>query len=443
MGLVTKLISFWLITQLFFVGPAGPSTFAFLDKVRIDRIVFVCIITWFIILVITRHIILPKITAIEWFMFFFIVVASTSLILSGANNDISDGKNKWLNAIINISYYPFTTFFIMKSLEYTKERANFILGVLCLIGIYLVMSSFFEHYRIDQLIWPKDIVNPSKGTHFGRSRGPFLDAVAMGRILTVCFLCFVFMTAQTGGIKKLILTIFSLLTVAAIYFTQTRGPWIGFGFVLILLFFSRTTMHKFSVVLVSLIVIIALFGTTKEFSLSNGTLFSERQNTVVDREISYLTTIKMIVDHPILGIGFGMFNQEWDKYYHGNKNEDFGGFDGSHNTFLTMICELGFVGFFIYLTMFLLLLRMCYRTYKSLDENQSFEKNLCLITIALAFMYVITGSVSDLRWSLMANNLIYMFFGIVASITTHFESMILDNNLDEIVAEEETDEQCI
>ena len=67
MGLVTKLISFWLITQLFFVGPAGPSTFAFLDKVRIDRMVFVCIITWFIILVITRHILLPKISAIEWF----------------------------------------------------------------------------------------------------------------------------------------------------------------------------------------------------------------------------------------------------------------------------------------------------------------------------------------------------------------------------------------
>lgn len=437
MGLITKLISFWLITQLFFCGPAGPSTFSFFDKVRIDRIVFVCIITWFIGLIITRRIQLPKITAIEWFMFFFLIVSSTSLIISGANNDISDGKNKWLNAIINISYYPFATYFIMRSIEYSKERTGFILGVLCVIGVYLLATSFFEHYQIEKFIWPKDIINPSKGTHFGRSRGPFLDAVAMGRILTVCFACFVFMIAQTMGLKKLILSLFSLLTVGALYFTQTRGPWIGFGLVLIILIFSRTTMRKFSIILVSLIVVAALLGTVKKFSVSQSTLFSERQNTVVDREISYLTTIKMIVDHPILGIGFGMFNKEWNNYYHGSKTEDFGGFDGSHNTFLTMMCELGLFGFTIYFIMFFLLVRMCYRTYTDLDSSYSHEKNICLITIGLAVMYLVTGTVSDLRWSLMANNLVYMFFGFVASITSQLEQETIEEDIEDEVLDEQ------
>jgi O-antigen ligase len=437
MGLITKLISFWLITQLFFYGPSGPSTFSFLDNTRIDRIVFVLIITWFIGLIITRRVQLPKITAIEWFMFFFLVVSSTSFIISGANNDISEGKNKWLNAIINISYYPFITFFIMKSFTYSRKRTGFLLGVLCLIGTYLMISSFLEHYQIVKFIWPKDIINPEKGTHFGRSRGPFLDAVAMGRVLTIGFACFVFMIVQSKGFSKWILTLFSILSVGAIYFTQTRGPWIGFGLLLLLLSFSKTTMRKLSITIVSLIIIIALFGTIKEFSLSRGTLFSDRQNTVVDREISYLTTIKMIVDHPIVGIGFGMFNKEWSHYYHESKTDDFGGFDGSHNTFLTMICELGFVGFSIYLLMFISLFRLCYRTYCELDESHSFEKNLCLITIGLALMYIASGTVSDLRWSLMVNNLVYMFFGFVASIARS-----LENQADEkLIEEEEPDEQ--
>jgi O-antigen ligase len=233
------------------------------------------------------------------------------------------------------------------------------------------------------------------------------------------------------------LSLFAMLSVGALYYTQTRGPWIGFGLILIILTFSRTTMRKFSIIVVSLIVIFAVFGTTKKFSLSQGTLFSDRQNTVVDREISYLTTIKMIIDHPILGIGFGMFNKEWNHYYHGSKTQDFGGFDGSHNTFLTMMCELGLVGFMIYFLMFFLLIRMCYNTYHDLDDFYSNEKNICLITLGLAVMYLVTGTVSDLRWSLMANNLVYMFFGFVASISAQLDNQAIEEYVDEEVPDEQ------
>jgi O-antigen ligase len=245
----------------------------------------------------------------------------------------------------------------------------------------------------------------------------------MGRVLTVCFACSVLMVTQTKGLTKSILSLSSVLIAAGVYFTQTRGPWIGFGLVLLIFLFTKTTMRKFAFIVVLIISVTATIGTAKKFSLTKGTLFSERQNTVVDREISYLTTVKMIVDHPILGIGFGKFNKEWSNYFRGNKNIDFGGFDGSHNTFLTMICELGSIGFVIYFIMFYKLVSFCYTTYKKLDITKSFEKSICIIAIALAGMYVVTGTVSDLRWSLMANNLVYIFFGLVASISNNQKSI--------------------
>jgi O-antigen ligase len=419
MEIFSKLVSLWLVTQLFFYGPNGPNiNIGAIDNTRIDRLIFACIIVWFLVSVILRRISFPKLSAIEWLMFIFLAISFGSMFISGANNDITDGKNKWLNAVVNITFFPFTTYFILKSFDYSRERAKFLITALCVIATYLTLTAFFEHFQLVKLIWPKDIINPEKGTHFGRSRGPFLDAVAMGRVLIVGFSCFTFMVVRTTGVKKWVFSLLAVMNVAAIYFTQTRGPWLGFGIVLLVLAFSNTTLRKFAVVLILSIITVAFVGATKKFSFSNGTLFSERQNTVVDREISYMTTIKMIVDHPVLGIGFGMFNKEWNHYYHGSKWEDFGGFDGSHNTFLTMICELGGAGFFIYFVMFYLLVSKCYTTYKKLDDNDMFEKNLCIITIGLALMYVVTGTVSDLRWSLMPNTLLYLFFGLVGSINT-------------------------
>lgn len=416
MGLLASLISIWLVTQLFFYGPAGPEILEVFNAVRIDRLVFICIVGWFCILAARRRIVLTKLTTTEWFMLFFLITISISLLISGANNDLSEGKNKWLNAVINISYYPFATYYIVKSITYSKPLVKKMVVVLCLIGFYLTITSFMEHYQVVQYIWPRDIINPEKGTHFGRSRGPFLDAVSMGRVLTVCFSCFILMMTQTRGFLKGIYFLFSLLAAAAVYFTQTRGPWIGFGLVVIVYAYFQTTLRKFAIAVIMIITSVALFGITNKLTLTEGTLFSERQNTIIDREISYMTTIKMIVDHPVFGIGFGMFNKEWSNYFHGNKNLDFGGFDGSHNTFLTMICELGCFGFAIYFFMFISMISLCYKTFRKLDSSYTFEKCVCLIAIGLSLMYIVTGSVSDLRWSLMVNNLVYMFFGSVAGI---------------------------
>jgi len=49
----------------------------------------------------------------------------------------------------------------------------------------------------------------------------------------------------------------------------------------------------------------------------------------------------MMQDKPLVGIGFGRFNLEWEKYFHYDAKIDFTGFDGSHNTFLTMGAEVG------------------------------------------------------------------------------------------------------
>ena len=424
MNLIIKLMCLWFVTQLFFWGPVSPGLgIPILDRIRPDRIIFLLMILLFANHVIRKEIRISNLGRIELYMVVFTLLSTISLIACGANVDSTYGRNKWLNALFNLTYFPFMTYFITKNIEYQKQRVKSIFTVLCIIGVYLSLTAMFEHFGIDTLVWPKDILDSSKGTHFGRVRGPFLESVAMGRVLTVCFVCFMFMTWQFHGVKRVALYALALLSATSIYFTYTRGPWVGFAAVLLIIGFCQTRMRRSALGLITLIMLVAIFGSASKFSLLEGTLFSKRQNTISDRIVSYKITLKMAHQNPIFGIGFGKFHSEWPNYFSDTSDVDFGGFDGSHNTYLTMLAELGIIGSLSYLLVLLLLIRMCLNAYKNLTEESPFEKALVAVTLAVAVMYILTGFVSDLRWSLLQNCLAFLFFGLVSSMTAKTDGL--------------------
>ena len=413
---IVKLISLWLILQLFFFDSNSPNI-----GFRPDRLIFLIIVTIFIINIFRKKIKLVQLSRIEIYMITFTLVCTISLIISEANLDMSHGKNKWVNALFNISYFPFITYFITKNIRYSEEGIKFLIIVLCYMGMYLSLTGMFEHFRVDALVWPKHILDPTKGIQFGRVRGPFLDSVSMGRMMVITFLCTVLMATQNRNIGKIVFYGFSLITVGSIYFTYTRGPWLGFFAALILLTLFRTKMRRPVMLILISLLFVVMTGIGAKLSLFEGTLFSKRQDTVDDRIVSYTTALRMASANPILGVGFGKFGSEWDNYFIKVKDIPFSEFDGSHNTFLGILAETGLIGLILYLAIFYYLLKMCLNIYKKIDEAKTFEKNLVVIALAAAAMYISTGFVSDLRWNLLQNNLMFLFFGIISSLAARYE----------------------
>ena len=418
MKLSVWLICAWLASQMFFWGANSPGIgIAFFDEIRIDRILFVMIVVIYAYRRASGKIRPEKLEKPEIFMILFTALCTVSLILSGANaEDLSGGKNRWVNALFNITFFPFMAYFIVKDVGYDKRGVNRFFAGLCLIGGYLSLTGVFEHFRIDALIWPQAIIDPSKGTHWERARGPLLDAVAMGRILTIAFLAFLFMIWQHRGFKRMILYLLATLGIVSIYFTYTRGPWVGFGSALLVMLIFRNRMRR--TILLFLVIMLLCFtvGVASKFSMFTDTLLSQRQNTVSDRMVSYLVTFKMAKDHPILGIGFGRFGLEWDNYFSVLEYPTFGGFDGSHNTFLTMFAEIGLSGLVIYCSILYLLIRRCWRIYRRVRGRSEFEGSLVVVTLAAAAMYLTSGIFSDLRWTLLPNNLMFILFGLVSGL---------------------------
>src|SRR5438093_1302521 len=74
-------------------------------------------------------------------------------------------------------------------------------AALVALGAYLGLTAVFEGLGLDALIVPRYIADPGAGIHFGRARGPFVEAVADGLALFGC------------GVA------------AAVAFTHWRAPW--------------------------------------------------------------------------------------------------------------------------------------------------------------------------------------------------------------------------
>jgi O-antigen ligase len=124
----------------------------------------------------------------------------------------------------------------------------------------------------------------------------------------------------------------------------------------------------------------------------------------------------MIQDKPLFGVGFGRFHLDWEKYFHYNAKIDFTGFDGSHNTFLTMGAEVGVPTMLAFLLMNFYMVRMCSALYRKLGPEMQLEKSLLVMVMGLVSMYVVTGWFSDLRWTTVQNTLIFLLLGLVASL---------------------------
>src|SRR5437667_9758125 len=213
-----------------------------------------------------------------------------------------------------------------------------------------------------------------------------MESMAMGRVLTIVFGCWLVLRLEAGPFLRKVATVCVPVTVASVYFTSTRGPWMGFALLCLIFLFLKTPVRRTMCWLTLCIVIVAAFGFTHKFSIGQNNLFLERQSTVTDRMVTWLVSGRMIEANPLFGIGFGRFNVEWPNYYKEFQGFDFSGFDGSHNTILTMAAEVGLPALGIYFLLIFLMWRRCLRVYRQLDPGLTFARTFVVIVMGILLL---------------------------------------------------------
>ncbi|MFH1416065.1 MAG: O-antigen ligase family protein [Elusimicrobiota bacterium] len=156
--------------------------------------------------------------------------------------------------------------------------------------------------------------------------------------------------------KKLWKLLMLTTSIIALYYTATRGAWLGLSIALVLWMFIRVRDKK-KVLLITLL-----------FFLVFGWFTRAKWMRATERLMIWRDTLKMSAEFPVSGVGLGEFHSVFPEYASAQLLEKLpkGKFivNYAHNEFLEVLAETGITGFGIYLWFLFIYYRKFFTTKK-------------------------------------------------------------------------------
>ena len=204
---------------------------------------------------------------------------------------------------------PFAVFTLAPLIFGTKRDRDTLLTVLVVTGAYLSVTGILEGFHLRWLTFPRYIDDPSVGIHFGRARGPFVEAVAMGISLYGCAVASaVAWWTWPESTRRQLAGVVCLLCMAATVFTLTRAVWLAtiVATTMALLASGRTRKVLLPLGIAATVALLAALALLPGFATSVDDRSSD-QRPLWDRYNTNRAAIDIIESHPLTGIGWHSF----------------------------------------------------------------------------------------------------------------------------------------
>ncbi|KYN77085.1 exopolysaccharide biosynthesis protein [Clostridium sporogenes] len=335
---MNKLTNFmaYFISLYIFLLPILPSKFKYNNiPINGDIILGIIIIIYLINIIIIRESRKRFIRGIKdffssWnsiFMFLWVAMMFISIIYA-------TDKKLALQEGIRISTYV-VLFFIIKYDMYKKEMIDKIIYssisvslIIGIIGIY----EYFNGLGLQQSGKFGSIIRVSSTIENSNNLGAFF--------LLILFPFIILTLKEKNRKRKILLLLCSLLTLFNIIVSFSRNAWLGLiiGYIALIFVYNLRLVYG------------GILGSGIAFCIPK---ISNRLREIGDisqnlsRVSLWTIAVKMIKEHPILGVGNGNYRTLYSKYY--NKVKHLGDYKAHenfhpHNAYLKAQCELGIVG---------------------------------------------------------------------------------------------------
>lgn len=204
--------------------------------------------------------------------------------------------------------------------------------------------------------------------------------------------------------RRTVFAVILLSLLLCLALTYSRGAWVSLAAIVLglTLFYDK----RFGLLFLLVPVVLAFYhGQVVERFLS---LFSGEDTSVDLRFALWESTIAMIEEHPLLGVGWGAYFLAYPDYNFFIQEEGVLIFH-AHNMYLNMLAEVGIPGGMAFLLAFFAQGILCWRNYR--HGNDSFTKSMGLggVLMVMALSVISMGdhvlfsrSVSFCFWSLSA-----------------------------------------
>lgn len=259
---------------------------------------------------------------------------------------------------------PILLYFI--GLNMVKEKDSFkkVLFLISLVTFIIALMAIIEFIR-----------RGDRGSiEYSRIGGVFENPNMLSAFLIYNMFFFLsFFLYYFRNFKYWLLLIPFLACCRAIMFTFSRGAYLAFGFALLAVTFfkNKTFFILFSILLLFMISnpaflpesvqarLASTFGGNKVISTNTEDI---TDSSATSRILVWKGALEMIKEHPLFGVGQGMFPHLIGKYV------PLGGMD-AHNTYLIIAAEMGVPALLVFLTiLFMLIKNSCWLLRKTEDR---------------------------------------------------------------------------
>jgi O-antigen ligase len=312
---------------------------------------------------------------------------------------------------------PFMSYCIVRRLVTDESRFDRFSRIMAYLGVYLIIIEMIEQF-----------------VHQGFSHklaGPFKSSVSLFIVTMVTFFTVLLNTICSyrfswrqqflpQGIRWFVL----FLSPVVIFFTFSRGNWVGFFVGLWIFLFMAHRKMAFSLKLgmlglalttVPLIIIghsIWIPPETIETEIS-GT------NTIYGRIATWLIAIKIGTEYPITGIGLNDLRivlHETQMKFNGVAN-----FGSVHNSFLALFAEQGLVGLLAYLALVVSIIQKGLQLYRTGTLFQDQWRGITVIAVFTAYLTPALFASTLHDHKVLTHLYVYVFIGAISGLHSQHE----------------------
>ena len=290
-------------------------------------------------------------------------------------------------------------------------------------GVYLAITAWGETRQVGWLVWPKYIGSDTIADFFGRGRGPLLNPVGNGLLMSLSLGAVLVLWPRAGRLGKLALLTAALLICLGLYATLTRSVWLGAGLGTFLLL-GLTLSRRWRVpVLAGSLLVATVVGLTQwerilAFKRDEGVSAQEGADSVKLRPIMAVVAWNMFVDRPLVGCGFGHYAEEHNNYL-ADRSTEFPlervrPYD-QHNVFLSLLVETGLAGVGLFGLMLMLWIRDGWRIIRS-THTPAWARQQAVVFLALLGNFVVNGMFHNPSVIPTINMVVFFMAGLTAGL---------------------------
>lgn len=424
-GLLMLLVVRSGMKNISFIWLIGiPTVFVFpnnyldvLPVVTVDRLLFVLLVGLLASKYIFDKMYRIELIPLERWGVIFLAIAFCSFLGTVGDRPLKQLLGADLSFLVQGYVMPITAFFIARRIMWRPADIYFLFWSLLGVGVFLAFTAILQLFMGISIFVPQymEVVHSES-----RATGTFSNASEYGLVMNALLLIGIYLyLTVTDRLGRVLVLLSLFLIMGGILLSETRATWVGVAcsLLVIYLFDHRVRpMLTVAAVLASVTAAVAL-----PFFLDSETIYHRvtELSPIYNRLAAWATGLNMMLQHPLLGIGFGngTFGLLKQDYIVG-----FGDISGQwvrdlavpHNEYIHIGALTGVVGLSVYLGLFYRVVRLVVECYRE-QTGEGLQRDLAIYGGAIALSFFVNGLFVDTGKFNYIAILMYFLLGVMAS----------------------------